>query len=175
MRYNPRNLELGQRTRTSTSTHLRCHGPPRKECSQATACARPPPRPIVAGRLSRKRNHPAARSFARAAREKCGGTLTTFLRTAARPSNPLAEPKSLILDLIKCIAYALLPTNRHGLIPVSQPLRSLLLVSKTNVHLLGVGTGRPCRQLRSKADSAPSTVPLRTQHGPTAAQSSNLS
>ena len=45
-----------QRTRTSTSTHLRCHGPLRKQCSQKNACVRPPPRPNVAGRLSRKRN-----------------------------------------------------------------------------------------------------------------------
>ena len=41
-----------------TQTHLRCYGPLRKQCSQKTACARPSPRPSVAGRLSRKRHRP---------------------------------------------------------------------------------------------------------------------
>ena len=73
----PRKLELGQRTRTFTTTHLRCHGPPRAQrggWSVGSPAARSVPRAVD--------RPPRGASRARNAKGRAG-TSTTFLRTAA--------------------------------------------------------------------------------------------
>ena len=50
------------------------------------------------------------------------------------PSNPLREPKRLIPDLIKCIAYVLLPTKRQP-IHLLLPNPSLVRLSWVSAHV----------------------------------------
>ena len=142
-----------QRTRTSTTTHLR---------SQKTACEQPPPRPTVAGRLPRKRNSPpqGALHALQCEGRACGRlpSRACWSRNVARsilnldsiadvkvrltpisnaPSNPFTEVEGVILDLIKCIACVVLPTNRPAirfLLP-NLALARALLVPETTVHL----------------------------------------
>ena len=88
--------------------HLRCHGPQRRQCSHKTACARPPPRLSVAGRLARKRiRQPRGASHARHVKGAMGHRRLSCGRLPCRACGlPKIASSMLGLAIIACVKAA---------------------------------------------------------------------